>query len=449
MPEQPVDRLQGAIDTVRSYLEALAGDTGAETGELEDALANLELELEQRDALVDVRRANAALVTSVAEGMADAGKVVKDRENTEHRYKFASVEAMLEAVRLPLLERGVILLARPGNVETTQIQARSGTPGERVEVAFDFEFNGHGASLQIHGWTGVGVDYSDKAYSKAVTSALKTFVRCQWLLPALTDDGDPDQQSPEYGAAASGPDWTRAASDASKREALAAMTWSLGHEGTARQYLTTLAGRTGGSIPEVVALWLATIRQWRAAADKAREEQAAPPGTAERGAATEAADAAEETARKSGAGERTMPPADQFADVGEQICGKSYRGSRNVVCCLKPGHAWPQHYTEGGQAFGDDVARDQPDESRPRLGDPAAAEPAPPAEPDPDPPGEVDDRPAAGTVDIDTDIDALRAEAGDEAALDHLRELGCICSDPFTEEGRDETCPLKGHGIPF
>src|SRR4051812_3622425 len=91
-------------------------------------------------ATIDARDQPRDLAAAIAAAMATVDTVEKDRENTEHHYRYASVEAMKKAVRRPLFERGVILTMRPRSSESTEVRARSGTVGERVDVRFDFEF---------------------------------------------------------------------------------------------------------------------------------------------------------------------------------------------------------------------------------------------------------------------------------------------------------------------
>ena len=50
------------------------------------------------------------LMVRVAAAMAEAAAVTKGSENKEQGYKFASAEAILGAVRGPLLKRGIVLI---------------------------------------------------------------------------------------------------------------------------------------------------------------------------------------------------------------------------------------------------------------------------------------------------------------------------------------------------
>jgi hypothetical protein len=97
------------------------------------------------------------------------------------------------------------------------VTARSGTKGSRVIVEVDFTFTDGLESFTIDGWRGEAIDYSDKAYGKAYTNAIKTFIRAQWLLPA-DDDTDGDRQSPERGATGGPAVWATALNQEKARE---------------------------------------------------------------------------------------------------------------------------------------------------------------------------------------------------------------------------------------
>lgn len=147
--------------------------------------------------VVDARAGEPNLVTSLADAMRHAERVTKSEHNTEQKYKYASAEAILAAVREPLLERGIVLTQQPRDFTIDEIVARSGTKGTSVVVELDFTFH-HGPTgetFTVERWRGQGQDYGDKAYGKAYTNAVKTFVRAQWLLP--TEHDDPERDAPE------------------------------------------------------------------------------------------------------------------------------------------------------------------------------------------------------------------------------------------------------------
>lgn len=186
---------------------------------------------------VDATAAPANLIAKVVKAIAAAGEVVKDKENTEHHYKFASVESMLKAVRDPLYAEGVLLQVQPREFVDDEVTARSGSKGSRVIVEVDFTFTDGYESFTIERWRGEAIDYSDKAYGKAYTNAIKTFIRAQWLLPA-DDDTDGDRQSPERGATGGAvPSWASPLDQGKARELFNQLEVLVGAE-----YAKTLMG---------------------------------------------------------------------------------------------------------------------------------------------------------------------------------------------------------------
>ena len=151
-------------------------------------------------------QAGPTLASTVAEAMAAASQVHKERENTDQGYKFASAEAILGAVRGPLLERGVMLFPSVDNVEEVEITSRNGAKGNRVKLHVSFMFT-DGREQLVANWRGEGQDYGDKAYGKAYTNAVKTFIRTAWLLP--TEHDDPEASSPGERIPNEAPAWQR------------------------------------------------------------------------------------------------------------------------------------------------------------------------------------------------------------------------------------------------
>lgn len=173
--------------------------------------------------------ATTTLVDAIAEAMSEAAQVSKSSTNTEQKYKFASAEAILAAVRMPLLTRGVILTAEIVDSIAEEITARSGTKGSLITITVDFTFRGHGDELTIRGWRGQGQDYGDKALGKAYTNAVKTFIRTQWLLP--TEHDDPESSDPgERVGPAQLPNWALAATNDRKKAMVAALAPIFGED---------------------------------------------------------------------------------------------------------------------------------------------------------------------------------------------------------------------------
>lgn len=208
-----------------------------------DELRAANAELEQRIAEL-TKTAGSSLVSRIAEAMNEAAEVTKSATNEHHGYKYASAEAMLKAVRGPLFERSIIL--------TTHLvghrEAPAGGKSIRTTVLVDFVFrDGLSAEvLRIDGWQGSADDTQDKGIGKAYTSAIKTFLRTQWLLP--TEHDDPEKVTPP-----NLPAWSAPLTEEDGRrlfvQALADLT---GEENAAKAFDLT-ARHLGGPVPRVAA----------------------------------------------------------------------------------------------------------------------------------------------------------------------------------------------------
>lgn len=126
------------------------------------------------------------LYSKLAEVMGLAGRIEKRGENTFHHYKYAMESDIVEAVRLALAERHVMLIpavrqvVREGTL-TTALMAFTFTDGETGETA-------------THEWAGTGDDKGDKGLYKAMTGALKYFLLKTFLMPT-GDDPEADEST--------------------------------------------------------------------------------------------------------------------------------------------------------------------------------------------------------------------------------------------------------------
>lgn len=357
-----------------------------------------------------------SLVARLASAMAEAGRVVKDGRNTEQNYAYASVEAVLEEVRRPLLERSIILVTVVTGADEQPIRSRSGTEGTALTLTVDFTFYDglSDAILTVPGWRGQGQDYGDKVYGKAYTNAIKTFVRTTWLLP--TGD-DPEADNPERipkGAPPELPAWATPATSARKAELGAAIIPLLGRD-AARGIIASVQG-TLGHTPDVLVGYTKLLVDAIAEADpgevvKAIGERRAEL-EAERVAKAEAATAAADKAAQDAA---EAPDAEAGSD-------------------RDPTDDEDQELAEAKAAAAEAKAEEEEDVDGP-------------------PPGEENTGPAPGTLELPEEF----AGANEAAKTRMLATAGCICPDPLSDpqgleeqrEAYDDACPVKGHGIPF
>jgi hypothetical protein len=405
------------------------------------------LDAEAVEALVEsveaaVQRASAAagaapvpLVNAIAHAMAEAGEVTKSSVNADQGYKFASAEAILAAVRRPLLTRGVMLTTHPKQYTTSTI--KSDGRGTRIIIDVDFVFrDGTGAELRIEDWRGVGEDYGDKAIGKAYTSAVKTFVRTNWLLPTEHDDPErTDNAAPAADVAI--PAWALEASDARKAQFLEALEVLVGRDVARGLGKSIKAGV--GVVPEILvkfargltAAYLdAPDSELLARRVKAHEAKASSATRAAQDAAAEAPDMPTPDPGPDEPGPDTpdRPPSDQELD--EETIDALERSDDETLQ-----FAAANHLNERVRELASEVLAGRELE---RVVDTDEPPPADPDEPE---------RPAAGSVQVG-DLPGNPA-----LAYGVLKAAGCICDDPLktkSEHGKlNDTCPVAGHGIPF
>lgn len=390
-----------------------------------DARADVPGPADAADAVVIPPDTPPGFITRLAEAMLDAGEVTKSARNNEQGYNYASAEAILAAVRAPLLRRGIILLAQPRDFTEHEIRSRSGTAGTRVVIEVDYTFRADDGELVVERWRGEGQDYGDKAYGKAYTNALKTLIRSEWLLP--TDTGDDPEASPSgeriaAGAAPELPPWARNTNAGRRRELGEALVPLIGVERA--RVLARTVNDSLGVIPDVVvsfAKGLVSHYALEGPGDVDERHRALYAATRQRN--EEAAAAAEAQAERAA------------ADAGQAAAEDPDAPAPDIPADVEPESA-------------EDPAPDDLE-----LNAQAAAQAA------------GDDRPPAGSIDTagelpDDLVDAART--GDPAAIadvdERLRALGCVCKNPAAVElelgdvparGISDECALKGHGIPF
>jgi hypothetical protein len=131
--------------------------------------------------------------------------IPKDGYNNAQSYAFVSADGLLAVIRRKLLERGVLVLA--GEAQTEERPRQTSRGGETsittVHLLFTFMDADTGATIELP-WLGRGEDPMDKGVGKALTNALKTFLRQQLLLPWGHDDPEADEGSDERAGRATG-----------------------------------------------------------------------------------------------------------------------------------------------------------------------------------------------------------------------------------------------------
>ena len=168
-----------------------------------------------------------SLYTKLAEVAEAVTHVAKDGRNEHFRYDYVSAEAMLSAVRGPLAERNVVLMPSVVDIGEREIRTASGKVSALTTVRVQFTFvDGDSGESHACAWAGQGDDPGDKGLAKAYTSAVKTFLRQVFLLPAGDDpeaDTQTDARSADRVATPPTPPGERVLTDAQRAKVIAAL----------------------------------------------------------------------------------------------------------------------------------------------------------------------------------------------------------------------------------
>jgi ERF superfamily len=190
--------------------QAIALARAAEEMErLREQVAVLQADAEQRDAADDPTRyshphaGSGHLEERMARVTAHVSRIPKRGFNPEQKYNFVAHSDVLDSIRPALAAEGVQFRSK-----ITRTDADAETKGDgsirttgggmiwrmwRVEVEFTLAcWNDDKRCEQVTaGWPGYAQDYSDKGASKALTSAIKTFLIQQFLVSTGDDPDEP------------------------------------------------------------------------------------------------------------------------------------------------------------------------------------------------------------------------------------------------------------------
>lgn len=181
----------------------------AEAERLREQVTTLQADAEKRDAddgaLPTYKHDAAAtghLEDRLARVTAHVSRIPKRGFNAEQKYPFVAHADVLDSIRPALAAEGVQFRsaitkteAEPEYRPDGQVRATGGGMiwrMWRIEVAFTLAcWNGDKRCEQTtEGWPGYAQDYSDKGASKALTSAIKTFLIQQFLVSTGDDPDD-------------------------------------------------------------------------------------------------------------------------------------------------------------------------------------------------------------------------------------------------------------------
>lgn len=138
------------------------------------------------------------LATKLYEIMAALDFIAKDKVNDFHRYRYASEQAIKEAVHAQLVDKRVLF-----NLSFSELIKNEGNPN-LVYVVFDYTFtNAEDPSDKVTGrFLGSGEDKGDKAVYKAITGAIKYILTTTFLIPT----GDDPEASERQGTSTTKPE---------------------------------------------------------------------------------------------------------------------------------------------------------------------------------------------------------------------------------------------------
>jgi hypothetical protein len=138
------------------------------------------------------------IYAAMAAVMKDIAPVGKTNENREQRYRFRSIEDVMNAVKVGLTKHGVFYLPTVTQRVPEQRTTAGGKPMNTVhlEMRYDF-YAADGSSVSAVVW-GEGADLADKATNKAMSAALK-YALVQAFSIAAEDIEDSDRSAEEAG----------------------------------------------------------------------------------------------------------------------------------------------------------------------------------------------------------------------------------------------------------
>lgn len=124
--------------------------------------------------------------------------IQKDKENTFHRYKYASEQAIKEALHTELVKNKVIFGVSVTGSNKTPITTAKGNQSFVTDVKLTYAFWDVDSGESVTGeFIGTGEDPSDKGTYKAITGAIKYILTSTFLIPTGDDaEADTEEKAP-------------------------------------------------------------------------------------------------------------------------------------------------------------------------------------------------------------------------------------------------------------
>lgn len=121
------------------------------------------------------------IAAKLAAAIGEVDRIGKDGTNDFHKYSYTSAEQVYRVVRRPLLDQGLVVIPSATNL------AKNGQ-NALIDLELTILDTESGESITAK-WAGEGQDKGDKAFYKAATGGMKTWLKHLFLLPA---DDDPE-----------------------------------------------------------------------------------------------------------------------------------------------------------------------------------------------------------------------------------------------------------------
>ena len=127
--------------------------------------------------------------------MTDIGAVEKTGRNQSQQFNFRTIDDAMNAAHKALTLHGVIVAPEIVEKSSERIATKNGNPAQRVELTVRYRFVGPKGDEVSATVASEGIDYGDKATSKAMSMALKYALFQTLMIP--TEEADPDSQTYE------------------------------------------------------------------------------------------------------------------------------------------------------------------------------------------------------------------------------------------------------------
>jgi|TARA_R110000765_G_scaffold187638_1_gene293168 hypothetical protein len=127
--------------------------------------------------------------------MTDIGAVEKTGRNQSQSFNFRTIDDTMNATHKAITLHGVIVAPEVVDKFSERIATKNGNPAQRVELTVRYRFIGPKGDEVSAVVASEGIDYGDKATSKAMSMALKYALFQTLMIP--TEEADPDAQTYE------------------------------------------------------------------------------------------------------------------------------------------------------------------------------------------------------------------------------------------------------------